>query len=232
MARSVLVVASQTATSPQLIEALQARAGEGDAHLTLLMPASGIGYTAKEQTQETLEAALETWRENGLADADGVVGDADPLVAVHETWDPLRHDEIIVSTLPGHASKWLRSDLPHRVARLTDADGVVGDADPLVAVHETWDPLRHDEIIVSTLPGNVSRWLQADLPHRIARLTDAQVTHVLSSTPQAPIAWEQAPPKERPSLGPLSVLAWGRPKDETDAERERRLRARGRAGTP
>jgi hypothetical protein len=173
MARSVLVVASQTATSPQLIEALQARAGEGDAHLTLLMPASGIGYTAKEQTQETLEAALETWRENGLADADGVVGDADPLVAVHETWDPLRHDEIIVSTLPGHASKWLRSDLPHRVARLTDA----------------------------------------------------HVTHVLSSTPQTPFTWEKEPPRERAAMGPLSVLSWGRPKDESDAEREKRERA-------
>jgi hypothetical protein len=25
-------------------------------------------------------------------------------------------------------------------------------------------------------------------------------------------------------MGPLSVLSWGRPKDETDAEREKRLR--------
>jgi hypothetical protein len=109
-----------------------------------------------------------------------------------------------------------------------EAEGVVGDSDPLVAVAELWDPLSFDEIVVSTLPGAMSKWLQSDLPHRIARHTDAQVTHVISSTPQAPLQWESAPPTQKPSLGPLSVLSWGRPKDETEQERERRLRARSR----
>jgi hypothetical protein len=171
---SVLVVAHATASSPQLLEALAARAEQGSLQVTLLLPAQGVGFAAKEEAQATLDEALAQYRENGL-----------------------------------------------------EADGVVGDRDPMVAVAEIWDPLRFDEVIVSTLPGNVSRWLQADLPHRIARLTDAQVTHVLSSTPQAPINWEPAPPKVRPSLGPLSVLAWGHPRDETAEERERRLRALG-----
>jgi hypothetical protein len=107
-----------------------------------------------------------------------------------------------------------------------EAEGVVGDRDPLVAVAEIWDPLRFDEIVVSTLPAKVSAWLQSDLPHRIARHTDASVTHIVSSPPPEPVHAEPAPPKARPTLGPLSVLAWGHPRDETDAERERRLRAR------
>ncbi len=31
----------------------------------------------------------------------------------------MHHDEVIVCTLPGQSSKWIRSDLPHAVARYT-----------------------------------------------------------------------------------------------------------------
>jgi hypothetical protein len=59
-------------------------------------------------------------------------------------------------------------------------NGLVGDSDPLVAVREAWDPSRFDEVIVSTLPTNSSRWLLIDLPHRIAKVTGATVTHVVA----------------------------------------------------
>jgi len=49
-----------------------------------------------------------------------------------------------------------------------------------VAVSEAWDPARYDEIIVSTLPTGVSRWLQIDLPRQVAKLTDAPVAHVVA----------------------------------------------------
>jgi hypothetical protein len=61
------------------------------------------------------------------------------------------------------------------------AQGTVGAPDPLVAVEEVWDPRRFDEIIVATLPTDVSRWMALDLPRRIARFTDATVTHVVAS---------------------------------------------------
>jgi hypothetical protein len=51
-----------------------------------------------------------------------------------------------------------------------DVDGRAGDADPLNAVLE--------EIIVSTLPGSTSRWMQTGLPRRIERQTGALVRHV------------------------------------------------------
>ena len=35
------------------------------------------------------------------------MGDQDPIAAVHETWDPAQYDEVVVSTLPTGASRWL-----------------------------------------------------------------------------------------------------------------------------
>ncbi len=59
-----------------------------------------------------------------------------------------------------------------------DVDGRAGDADPLNAVLEVWSPAEFDEIIVSTLPGSTSRWMQTGLPRRIERQTGALVRHV------------------------------------------------------
>lgn len=154
---SLLVIANVTAASADLLAALQERAGRGPIDVFLLMPASGGDARAGAEARERLGEVLAGWREAGLQ-ADGAVGDPDPLVAVEETWDPRRFDEVVVSTLPGQSSKWLRSDLPHRVARLTDA----------------------------------------------------QVLHVVAmdmrrrSGPGAP-----PPERERSALGPLSVLSWG-----------------------
>ncbi len=55
----------------------------------------------------------------------------------------------------------------------------------MVAVQDAWDPRRFDEVIVATLPTGVSRWLAADLPHRIERLTGARVTHIVAAAAHA-----------------------------------------------
>jgi GABA permease len=89
-----------------------------------------------------------------------------------------------------------------------EADGSVGNPDPCVAVSEIWDPKRYDEIIVSTLPMKVSKWLHAGLPERIGRITGAPVTHVVSQ-PRRPVQTQPAPVPEEGGLGPLKVLAWG-----------------------
>jgi hypothetical protein len=54
----------------------------------------------------------------------------------------------------------------------------LGDPDPIVALREAWDPERYDEVIVSTLPSRVSKWLQIDLPHRAGKITGVPVRHV------------------------------------------------------
>ena len=118
MAANVLVVANLTAASTHLLDALKARAERAPIRVTLVMPASGPGLGGREAVRERLDEALEGMRAAGL-EADGVVGDADPMEAVAECFDPARHDEVIVCTLPGRSSKWLQHDFPHRVARFT-----------------------------------------------------------------------------------------------------------------
>jgi hypothetical protein len=67
-----------------------------------------------------------------------------------------------------------------RAAGLENVDGRVGDPDPVVAVMDVWDPMKFDEVIVSTLPTGSSRWLGLDLPHRLEKLTSVPVRHVVS----------------------------------------------------
>ena len=90
-----------------------------------------------------------------------------------------------------------------------EAEGSVGAADPIVAVTDAWDPKRYDEIIVSTLPMRLSKWLHAGLPERIEKLTNAPVTHVISEPEKPAAEVSPAPQREREPMGPLSVLRWG-----------------------
>jgi hypothetical protein len=115
---SVLVVANQTADSPELIDALREHAAKGGAEFTLVLPPLGGD---REAAHARLDAIVESWREAGL-EASGRLGDSDPLLAVKEAWDPARFDEVVISTLPTGASKWLQIDLPHRVERMTGVD--------------------------------------------------------------------------------------------------------------
>ncbi|MEA2407081.1 MAG: hypothetical protein QOE69_1200 [Thermoleophilaceae bacterium] len=110
---SLLVVANVTAESDELLASLRGRAAEGACRFTLVMPASGAAARTR------LDGALERMREAGLANVDGSVGDPDPVVAVMEIWDPMKFDEVIVSTLPTGSSRWLGLDLPHRLEKLT-----------------------------------------------------------------------------------------------------------------
>lgn len=84
------------------------------------------------------------------------------------------------------------------------AEILVGDADPIVAVQEAWHPGRYDEVVVSTYAEGASRWLQADLPHRVAKLTDSPVRHV-----GVPVRRFERRPSEPPARRPLleSVLS-------------------------
>jgi hypothetical protein len=61
------------------------------------------------------------------------------------------------------------------------AEGMLGDVDPIVAVQEVWDSGKFDGVILSTLPAHESRWVELDLPDRIAQVTGAPVSHVVST---------------------------------------------------
>jgi hypothetical protein len=109
----VLVIACRTADSPELHKAMGTRCELGPAAFTLVVPRAGSGTA-------TIQDLVDHLREAGF-EVDGFDADADPIVAFQEAWDPGRFDEVIVSTLPTEASRWLQIDLPHRVARIADA---------------------------------------------------------------------------------------------------------------
>jgi hypothetical protein len=153
--RSVLVVANVTATSEGLADALTSLAAGQSTSFMVIVPATPFGG-GRGAADEQLEQALERLREAGL-----------------------------------------------------EVAGAVGDADPMIAVIEAWDPKRYDEIIVSTLPMRFSKWLHAGLPERIERATGARVTHLVSSPPKPSIQTVPAPAHAPSELGPLSVLGWG-----------------------
>lgn len=49
-------------------------------------------------------------------------------------------------------------------------EGVIGDPEPLNAVADAVNLQGYDEIIISTLPARVSRWLHLDLPSKVGGL--------------------------------------------------------------
>jgi hypothetical protein len=161
---TILVVANRTADSDELRAALAAHAQRRPTRFVLVVPATAAGPGGREAAERSAERALEHLREAGL-----------------------------------------------------EVESRIGHHDPVDAVSDVWDPREFDEVIVSTLPGAASRWLQCDLPHRIARLTDVRVTHVVASDRREP-ALSPPPTHERQGiLAPLSVLAWGGAPREREA---------------
>lgn len=70
-----------------------------------------------------------------------------------------------------------------------DATGEVGDPSPVLAAVDTLLNGAYDEIIVSTFPPGVSRWLKMSLPARLERRFRIPVSQVVS----APVA-DPSPP--------------------------------------
>jgi hypothetical protein len=122
----ILVVANRTAESDELLEALKRRAEQGSCQFTLLVPSTphGVAWAAdmhsgSGEAEAHVENAVERYRSEGLEVTEGKVGDPDPVAATEDAVNFAQFDEIIVSTLPRHVSKWLKLDLPHRVERKT-----------------------------------------------------------------------------------------------------------------
>jgi len=72
-----------------------------------------------------------------------------------------------------------RASFAHLDAPLT---GEVGVGDPMAAVRRVMDRSTFDEIIVSTLPTGISRWLKLDLPARLQRIFRLPVTHLVQDS--------------------------------------------------
>jgi hypothetical protein len=122
---SVLVIANRTAGSDELLKALKERADKGAAAFHLVVPATARGvswvadmHAGSDAAEHDLEGALEKLRGAGL-EIEGEIGDPDPVAAVQDAANAASYDEVIVSTLHKHVSKWLKLDLPSKAAHAT-----------------------------------------------------------------------------------------------------------------
>ena len=57
----------------------------------------------------------------------------------------------------------------------------VGDPDPLAAIQDECNFHQYDELIVSTLPLKISKWLHIDLPRKAGAATGLPVKHVIGT---------------------------------------------------
>ncbi|WP_432485100.1 hypothetical protein [Kineococcus esterisolvens] len=85
-------------------------------------------------------------------------------------------------TLPERSFALAQQRLDDALARIgtlgVTVGGEVGEVDVVDAARSALSRFSADEIVVSTLPSGLSRWLRADAPSRIARATGLPVTHV------------------------------------------------------
>lgn len=88
----------------------------------------------------------------------------------------------LMPSTPEHARELAQQRLTEAVTQLqasgTKVDGTVGDRDPVRAVEAVLAGAQFDEIIVSTLPSRISKWLHQDLPRRLEHKTHLPVTHI------------------------------------------------------
>jgi uncharacterized membrane-anchored protein len=125
---NILVVAHKTATTPALLDALRARAARGLAGFYLLVPnpseaAEVTDHERRrrhEEGEHVLALALPLLDE--IADGAPVEGSVsvrhDPMDAIEEILREGKFEEVILSTLPRSVSRWLRAELPSRIAHL------------------------------------------------------------------------------------------------------------------
>jgi hypothetical protein len=90
---------------------------------------------------------------------------------MHKVVDPLEAGEAEAQGVLDQALPSLSEAADHKVT------GAIGDSEPLMAIHDAVNLGHYDEIIISTLPLGVSRWLKLDLISK-ARALGLPVTHV------------------------------------------------------
>lgn len=120
----VLVVAHKTAATAPLLDAVRERARRGRCTFTLLVPNAphGLHKVVDPEDQDAdqaggvLDRALPALSEAAGATVAGIVGDPDPVAAVQDAINLQGFDEIIISTLSPRLSRWLKLDLPSKVA--------------------------------------------------------------------------------------------------------------------
>lgn len=148
-----LLIANQTLGGAELEEVIRRRIDAGGAHFHVVVPM----IEPREEARAYVPA--------------------DPTFAIPQ---PAVQDD--GPTPLEQAQERSRHRLERMIAKIEDlggvADGEVGPSDTKRAVEDALAHTTPDEVIVSTLPVGLSRWLKLDLPSRIERLVEVPVTVV------------------------------------------------------
>jgi hypothetical protein len=123
----ILVVANETLSGRALRSEISQRSGGRRTELRVVTPAlnSKIRHWTNEEDQARVDAQLRLermlgrLREEGL-DADGDIGDADPVQAMEDALRLFPADEVIISTHPVGRSNWLERDVVNRAQERFD----------------------------------------------------------------------------------------------------------------
>ncbi len=124
VATRVLVVAHKTAATQALLDAVRERARRGPCTFTLLVPNATHGLhkivdpedQSAGEANTVIEQAVPLLSEAAGQPVQSIVGDPDPIAAVHDAINLHGFDEVIISTLPARFSRWLKLDLPSKVS--------------------------------------------------------------------------------------------------------------------
>jgi hypothetical protein len=151
--RKLLVVANETLTGDELIDAVRRRIEGTDALVYVIAPVNepSEGYVVYDNTRRAaagrrLDRTLTKFREAGIAAAGDVI-DNDPLTAVKDALATERPDEVIVSTHPESKSGWRRRNLVEEIRKaaagvpvehvVSDVAARTGEENVLVLANET-----------------------------------------------------------------------------------------------
>lgn len=117
--RRILVIANETVGGEELLAILRRKAAEGvPGRVLVVCPAlnSQVRTWASDEdgaraaAQSRLDASLAQLARDGIQ-AEGEVGDGDPLQAIEDALRTFGADEIIISTHPEGRSHWLERDV-------------------------------------------------------------------------------------------------------------------------
>jgi hypothetical protein len=140
--KRILVIANETADGPALRRELLERARRGPLQVFVVCPA--------------LNSRLRHW----LSDEDGARTRAEQRLA--DSLAALAREGVVT-------------------------DGLVGDADPVVALADALRIFAAHEVIVSTHPPGRSNWLERDVIGRARAVSPVPVTHVVASSEVAAV---------------------------------------------
>lgn len=124
----ILVIANETLRAEELIAELRGRTEQKRAKVRVVAPAlvdsrfkhqAGAVDEGIAEAQERLEATLEELRSHGV-DAEGSVGDADPMLALQDAVGIFPPDEVVISTHTPDRSRWLEQGFPDQARRELD----------------------------------------------------------------------------------------------------------------